>query len=720
MDRVWESGASLTPPPTPALSVGYPTAGAVSPAVPATEPGPWWFHMVTEELRALIVGAGLTPDATDLTQLRDAVLKFTPAGSGAVPTTVQEKLRKTVHASDFGAVGDVEAIRKAMVYVALLGGGIVHIDAGLWIKPATSTALPQLSNVTLKGAGMGATVLQHADSSGTNRFIGSVSIGGSCSNFTIEDLTLAGSWSPSLNSNGLQIAELWYVTNLTLNRVEVRDSRSMGITGRFCNGVSITNCIVTRTNADGIAFWDCADVRVNGNRLVDCDDDAISLHTNDTTAGPLRNRVEVIGNVISTSQGIKVLGAKSVIIAYNALSRVYAYGVYVNVDTTFNQGNTPNHSVQIFGNVINDVFKRVQGGNAEQYYMRIGGGQRQAGPLAAAPGRNITGTGAISDLFGTLQGYFQAQNTDDSSVASPGGYFWHVSDNTLARTLPAVSAISDWGFGNLWCGNQGSGTYTGAVTEADLNTDGIRIEGSIKRALVESNIIATTGDKAIHFNVGGAPANLLFEDFTIRSNKIADFKSYGIFWPGGTISVQDIRVIGNDFDGDPRLVSANRGSNGTWLAGTLPSAVYAAVVSGFNIARNEIKNVAVPITAGGSSLNNLSDNVLRCDPSAIGFSTSNKGIGSAPRSGSHYRYFIEDSDPTSSTFGQLLNATLLDSNTMPTTGKYMPGHTVRCVNPSVAGSIGSQYVLTGWIRTTLGTAHVIDTDWREMRCLTGT
>lgn len=85
MDRTFESGAAGSPPSAPASpSTGYPTAGNPSLAVPATKPGPWWYHMMTEELRAVIVAAGLTPDHTDVTQLTQAIQALFVANQKAV------------------------------------------------------------------------------------------------------------------------------------------------------------------------------------------------------------------------------------------------------------------------------------------------------------------------------------------------------------------------------------------------------------------------------------------------------------------------------------------------------------------------------------------------------------------------------------------------------------------------------------------------------------
>ena len=74
MKRAFSSGALGTPPSVPASpSEGYPTSGNPSSAVPATKPGAYWYHMITEELLAVIVAAGLTPALNTLTQLRDAL-----------------------------------------------------------------------------------------------------------------------------------------------------------------------------------------------------------------------------------------------------------------------------------------------------------------------------------------------------------------------------------------------------------------------------------------------------------------------------------------------------------------------------------------------------------------------------------------------------------------------------------------------------------------------
>jgi hypothetical protein len=79
MDRHWDANGAASAPSAPVNALGsnvYPQGGA-SPSLP----GPWWFHMVAEELRNLIVAGGLTPDRATLTQLASAVSNLAAAGS---------------------------------------------------------------------------------------------------------------------------------------------------------------------------------------------------------------------------------------------------------------------------------------------------------------------------------------------------------------------------------------------------------------------------------------------------------------------------------------------------------------------------------------------------------------------------------------------------------------------------------------------------------------
>lgn len=76
------AGAAAAPSAPSAPTNKYFTEGNPGGGVAATQPGPWWFHMMTEEMRKVITDAGLTPDHTDLTQLSAAIQALVAAGAG--------------------------------------------------------------------------------------------------------------------------------------------------------------------------------------------------------------------------------------------------------------------------------------------------------------------------------------------------------------------------------------------------------------------------------------------------------------------------------------------------------------------------------------------------------------------------------------------------------------------------------------------------------------
>lgn len=74
MDRVYESGASGSPPSSALNTVsGYPSVGNPGGGVQPSKPGAYMWHQIIEEMMAVIAAAGITPDKTNLGQLLAAI-----------------------------------------------------------------------------------------------------------------------------------------------------------------------------------------------------------------------------------------------------------------------------------------------------------------------------------------------------------------------------------------------------------------------------------------------------------------------------------------------------------------------------------------------------------------------------------------------------------------------------------------------------------------------
>lgn len=111
MDRVFKSGASATPPAPPVSpSVGYAIGGDPGTGTPATKPGAYWYHMITESLRRLLVASGLTPDHTNLDQVTLAVQELIRQAAGDYKASVRVATTANITALNGGAPNTLDGV----------------------------------------------------------------------------------------------------------------------------------------------------------------------------------------------------------------------------------------------------------------------------------------------------------------------------------------------------------------------------------------------------------------------------------------------------------------------------------------------------------------------------------------------------------------------------------------------------------------------------------
>ena len=351
-----------------------------------------------------------------------------------------------------------------------------------------------------------------------------------------------------------------------------------------------------------------------------------------------------------------MLGPKALTITGNVLRRIMGHGVVVGAYPPAKQGDTAGFAVRITNNVICDVFKRTETTprNADQGYIILLLNSRQAGGGASAPGDPAPGSGVVTSLLGSETGTLYSQTV---TGPLPGNLWFDVSGNTLVRTLPASTSWGAWGYGSeLWIGDNGAGgIFTGGIPEANLNTNGIAITGTLRNSRIAENIIDTTGASCIYF-MNIVPVNSGdYDGLEIGRNKFVNYLSAGIYWGPTNTTSHQMRVNSNTFNADPQFRSSNRVTGGGWAADTFPVGIWAPYLDGSTYEGNHFRNLVWPAKLGGAKAL-LAANVVFGNCLSFGvIDPANTGVLMAPTPGLEWHYYQEDSDPRSTTFGQALS-----------------------------------------------------------------
>ncbi|WP_265335279.1 hypothetical protein [Paraburkholderia franconis] len=130
------TAATSLPVPEAAGTEGYWTEGNPATGVPATLERASWFNMVQEEIRNVVVAAGLTPSKTTYTQLRDAIKNLYGPGRllrTSVYAIVSGQQQVSVNGSAFattGATTFVPLSNTSTVIGEAQGGGAAGGGAG--------------------------------------------------------------------------------------------------------------------------------------------------------------------------------------------------------------------------------------------------------------------------------------------------------------------------------------------------------------------------------------------------------------------------------------------------------------------------------------------------------------------------------------------------------------------------------------------------------------
>lgn len=627
-----------------------------------------------------------------------------------------------VSVTDFGAVGDgVTDDRdslQAAIDFATANNIALYVPSGTYYVPNNKTALSFTGDLTMFGDGMYNSILYYDDSVQLTRrdFFQSSAAG----NLNLRDLCLSCDWGSS--GSYTQRSQMTEITsdgtgNAVVTSCRFTNSRYMSLILSNFNSATVTNCVFTDGAADGCRITNSQNVLVDGNQFSNINDDSIAVHTKDSEPSPAKSNIVISNNNIVDGQGIAVLGAKHATIIGNVLTRVQSRGIFVGQNafgTT--EGATSVVGVTVTGNTITDVFR---GAVFSPLSGNDGGYIQIAGYELTDDGSGYVTYGDGSG--GVVQPYpYLYTNGLTALTENAGNWFVNISNNVCARTLGPVANYSDYGYGDR-LGR--SGPVDPVILEASFDINQVYIRGGYVNSLnISDNVISGGIRYGIYLERPNVTPVNSRENVSITNNIITDISkttagNAGLYVLGKGI----VKVEGNTFNIDPYNVQGQRLPNGKWSANFDFCSCIWVSEGQIVCSNNTFKNAGTVFRGATPSDHIWQSNTIIAYPVGLGANANNIGIRniSSPNS-FDAKFIIEDGDPASVTFNNVLNTCATEADVLPTSGYYVAGLFVRSRILSVQGTLGSQYIVNGWIRLTTGSAHVLNTDWAEARTLTGT
>lgn len=609
---------------------------------------------------------------------------------------------RPVSAGWFGAKGDgvasdYAALQAWLTYIGT-NGLVGYLPKGRFRKPNNTPSLTLTGDIRIVGDGMFSSVIFHDDTVQLSRndlFLGSSIIG----SVYLDGIGFEGTWGVGGDWSQRSPLAGFQPTGGTAKIINCsfRNSSFLSLTIVGARQVEVSGCVLDKGVADGIRIIDCGIVIVQKNCLSAINDDAIAVHTLDGAGFPAKQNIIITDNTLIDSQGIRVLGAKTAKVSDNILIRCQGHAIAVQCGSVGStEGVTALLNVTITDNILVDMFnaRRFSASSADFIGWIVVGGTV---PSTTPGGYYVfepDGSGGIVSPFP----YFYANNVDAGGTQL-GALGFNISDNICVRTLAPTAAYSDYGYGQRY---SRTGPVDPSIRAQDIiGTQLYVLGGSLRNSIISDNIL-WGGALGIHLNGSAANAYMAYANLAVRGNYVGN-QTGGCFYALGRGTVN---LDGNTFDGDPLHVHAGRLPNGKWSAGTTFPGVWTDTVR-VTASRNIFRNLYSVYLGSGASQQVWSDNIIACNPTAIGYDANNIGIGDIYIPEFYGTLLVEDGDPASATYGRVLNTCVRAATAMPTSGKYPPAHYVKNLFPAISGG----KVLKGWTRLTLGSGHVLDVDW---------
>lgn len=699
-------------------------------------------------------------------------INYVPAGPSVVATTVQDQLRYhdslfvSVTDPAFGAVADgvdtgtaftgtdnTAAFQAALDYCAANRKELIIPAGNYRLAPASTssaTATLSLTGDWYKISGSGTLLMDEnfaTSTSGLSYLLGNTSLVSTTTTtnktlyelFEISGITFKGRWSHGASRNGLRGISIAGFSKILVDNCSFYDVRNKAAQGSFNESFTITKSYARRCARGAFRMQETDRIVATGNTIIEGSDDCLDFHSSDGVGGnfPARSGIIVTDNYLEKTEGITCLGAKLIVVANNTIKLPQGGPIAVGSAITPEGGTSPIGVLVVNNTIIDPIEAMVEGASTLPTSVAGQGAIYVAGVPAngltsantVIPGQYNSTTGAFSypfDSSGTTPSWGAMHTGAIATLSTARGYNYVIANNSILRTLPDVTNYSDYGMGDYYSGTDGY--QDPAVSSANYRSNGIVLLGSMENFICSNNTISGLPNAGLYFRSSTSEEpKTAFRNGIVSGNVFTNL-NYGVAKDsvGSGVAYADyqdwtINISNNTFDIDPYHKATIRTLplDGTWASSTALTYIGIMMRNCKNlvIRNNDFSNCyrAVQLNDSSSAETTdtnclLADNVVRCDPVSVLYDAGNGGVA-VPGRGGLFTHLIIDSDPTSATYGKLMNTPSAQASSVPTSGTYVTGHFVKNSNPTTASS----KTTLGWVRQTVGSGHTVATtttaDW---------
>lgn len=486
--------------------------------------------------------------------------RYLPAGTGAVATTVQAKLRESVSVKDFGAVGDGVTDDTAAIQAAIDSGALsVKFPSGTYMVDG-NIELPL--HVNLIGDGYRVSTIESSSGVASITISGGVLVDGT-SDHTIQDLSLNNviirlfnyvAWFRAISCSFVGSGQTYQGIE-SFNAVSGDDTRTDNVEIRDCRFYGLYF---------GIALYHpYNEVTINGNYFSTIAKVAIRMGTLDGTE--LQNHAHIYDNTIIN------IGA-------GALA-TYVAGILVDGDNIEIHDNYLNNIANSSYWEVDGIYTKAKKGHISNNIL-VNAGYRTAiqnkqlglnGPITTTS-MQITGNQIYYDVSGT--GYSGSLSGVFNGISNVYGGINIVSDNTVVSDNLIVGA----GYPIYNANSQAAWLYNNIsiINNTILRprgSTGIFLTGAGERWTVEGNTIKDP-DKTLSGH------NATFAGISVLINNSWYVTDAGTYWVAGETQYIDrkitkLNVTNNDIDVSMSSASGIYGldfeSRDSWNGGAMPT-----------------------------------------------------------------------------------------------------------------------------------------------------